>query len=465
MVQLSFDIERLEHRQMLAGNVTAQIVNGELRIAGDELDNLVVVTDSFETEGPNELVVFGLEGTLINGQQSAVFQSSQLDDLRVDLAAGNDGLAFNVDQSWIARDVLIRMGSGDDLVEFGTPRVEGRTRILTGDGVDRVDVDGTSFGELQIQTGAGGDEIHLNGLQVTGTSQIQTGRASDLVTVNGGSEFVGDVEFNLGAGDVANEGDYLRFHGDATRYNLFGSNLLLRGSGGPQTVIAGFVNPIDFQANGNSINVNLGAGEDRLDFDRAHFEGSANIRMGQGEDFVRFETTYFGADLLINTGRDADTTLLDDVSMRNGTIITAGGHDVLHSENGLTMSELRVRTGSGDDLIQLGSEEFGPAQVQGRLDINSGSGRDALQVLAVTDAVIDVTLGSGDDSAEILAQLYGQFDVDFGGGNDVLDLTVAWNGVLSFDGGAGQDEMVVNDLEPETPNSTVEFISFEMDTA
>src|SRR2546427_9671997 len=72
--------ETLEDRCMLAGNVTAQIVKGNLVIKGDNVDNQITITST---------AVTGV-GTMVNGGASFAIPASFAGSIKMDLKGGTD---------------------------------------------------------------------------------------------------------------------------------------------------------------------------------------------------------------------------------------------------------------------------------------------------------------------------------------------------------------------------------------
>src|SRR5262249_382962 len=86
--------ESLENRQMLAGDVTAQIHNGNLRIKGVDLDNGITLAAGATT---GTVVVTGVtaggSATTVNGGTTAVTLSGFTGKLKIDMEDGNDNVA------------------------------------------------------------------------------------------------------------------------------------------------------------------------------------------------------------------------------------------------------------------------------------------------------------------------------------------------------------------------------------
>ena len=103
-------VEALESRRLLAGNVTADVVNGDLLIGGDQQSNLIELRPS--QDGIAAIEVVGLAGedgevTTINGEASFT-------------ATGVTG------------DVVAAMRRGDDLIYVHDVDLPGDLNVRTG---------------------------------------------------------------------------------------------------------------------------------------------------------------------------------------------------------------------------------------------------------------------------------------------------------------------------------------------
>src|SRR3954471_17120751 len=89
-------LEYLESRQVLAGNVLASVVHGQLNITGDAADNGVTLRTA--AGGGLEVVGTSAGGaaTTINGQANFT-TTAAIRGTNIDLRAGNDTLAISSD--------------------------------------------------------------------------------------------------------------------------------------------------------------------------------------------------------------------------------------------------------------------------------------------------------------------------------------------------------------------------------
>lgn len=241
-------LETLEGRLMLDGNVTVQVVWGNLSIVGDRLDNAVEVHPA-EIEG--SYVIAGLptgaatdgtatRPTLINGSQEPLTVRGVTGDVRVDLRAGNDSILFgyppgldvlerplsvpnnlSINDSGGADQITLRslavgkdlrittlggndwistlggMVGGNDRIEIVGGKVGGNARIVTGAGDDTVALTGLRVaGDLGVSTSLGNDRVTLVNVDVTGDATITTSLGNDEVAIQ--AQIGGDLVVNAG---------------------------------------------------------------------------------------------------------------------------------------------------------------------------------------------------------------------------------------------------------------------------
>jgi hypothetical protein len=104
----SLAFEKLESKQMLAGDVVVSVVEGNLIIEGDELGNQIAVSSG---EGAGAYVIRGLEGTTVKlGEDGA--------------PAPETGLVVE----GVRGHVRINLGEGDDAVSVTDHRHRSRGR-------------------------------------------------------------------------------------------------------------------------------------------------------------------------------------------------------------------------------------------------------------------------------------------------------------------------------------------------
>jgi hypothetical protein len=193
-------MEQMEAREMMAGDVTASVVNGNLILneaAGHIGENNQVLISQISTQvGKDRIRVTGLpigsgKGSLINGKTSQDFVVTG--DLTVNFGGGDDLVNFDASAAPNFRDVTLNMGapplgvtadptartasSDKDSVMLWDEHIRGSLTVNTGIDDDWVFVANGSIGNnITVNTGAGVDEVDVKFLtgQLAGAIDIQT---------------------------------------------------------------------------------------------------------------------------------------------------------------------------------------------------------------------------------------------------------------------------------------------------
>lgn len=224
-----------------AGNVTAVLFAGSLRITGDLAGNAIRVAPGANAD---EVELEGLDGTTVNGQVLTSI-AGVLRNVKVDLSEGGDEIY--VEDLLVPQDLEIVTGPGVDTVDLTDCEVGDDTRIATGIDDDQVVLSTDVFqGRLFIQTDAGNDTIGLDLVTAADKVRIANGQGDDGVTIGGSSEFLGKVRVQAIAGHDTVTVD------DAT----FGTSAKIAFAGGDDT--AAFTNATF----ASRVEVNGGAGTD-----------------------------------------------------------------------------------------------------------------------------------------------------------------------------------------------------------
>lgn len=165
-------LEDLEERLVMAGDVTAAVIGGDLVINGDALGNGVVVSqidsDSWAVSGRYQAG----GSTRINGQYGGVQLHGVTDDVRIDLNGGDDYVSLS---GFVQDDLVINTDSGDDRVEINWSAIGDDVIINTGSGADNIRITNTDVGhigddggnnDVDINAGSGYDVVWLEGMDV-----------------------------------------------------------------------------------------------------------------------------------------------------------------------------------------------------------------------------------------------------------------------------------------------------------
>lgn len=248
--EFGFEVESLESRKMLAGNVDV-IVSGDnsLVITGDSADNDIVVT---VLAGDIRVLDRGGE-TVTNGGLTGL-AATDLNKLTITMKGGNDRVVVTSDVSAQGR-VRMTGGSGTDRLVF-TGDAGDKLQIIGGTGDDLVAVDGgaTVAGTFTLIGGGGDDDLRILRATANGKVIVKAGGGDDNARVDDAT-FTSDVKVNMGHGaDTMNVGS-----AGAPTASTFGPKTTLAFGGGDDVlvIIAAPMIPA-----GGTFLINGGAGTD-----------------------------------------------------------------------------------------------------------------------------------------------------------------------------------------------------------
>ena len=202
----------LEPRQLLAGNVTATVVKGDLIIQGDAEKNHIIVTGLGMGAG-DVIIQPADDSTKINGEFFQAVMEGVTGSVRIALGAkpdsvvvehlnfpkgltidgGKHGDAITVKESKIGGALTLVGGHGDDSLTVLNSTVTGATSVRGDGGHDLINLDLATFnGKVAANGGQGHDTFALNstfnaGKMVDG----DRGRDSFVTGVNVNTSFRG----------------------------------------------------------------------------------------------------------------------------------------------------------------------------------------------------------------------------------------------------------------------------------
>ena len=150
-----FDVELLESRQMLSGNVRVVLSGDVLRIWGDRQPNRIEVSlatdDRFDVRGVD---------TTINSVSDDFVADAPVNQILVSLYGGDDSVAVN--------DVSL----SEKLVFHG------------GGGSDRLTISNLNAKEIRFHGGRGSDVLKANQVELTGSANLMLASGDNLVAVS-----------------------------------------------------------------------------------------------------------------------------------------------------------------------------------------------------------------------------------------------------------------------------------------
>jgi hypothetical protein len=294
--------QTLESRQLMAGNVSAAVINGDLVVKGDANSNDIAIFQVMQQGQiiPGRYVISGLNGTTINHGTGGFSATGVNRDFLVEMnLGGNDHVAIgNMNPSnpnltnasfVVPRNLKVTLDtSGDNNLEIKGITVRNNATITAGAGDNTMNIRGTFGTKSPFTTFPHGDLT------------IQAGGGNDLVEVHDGS-VMHDLSIKLGGGqsgvDVVDVismkvSHNLNIHsggGDADGHNAIGVG--------------------DVRV-GHDLNVEGGIGEDFLGINNATVADRVFATLGHGDDTLALAgVTARGAQSVFDGGLDDDTFL------------------------------------------------------------------------------------------------------------------------------------------------------------
>ena len=254
----SCKFESLEKRNLLAGDVTASIRNGDLVIKGDDLANGITITAG-ATAGT--VVITGVNAggsaTNVNGTANGVVTLSGFtDDLKISMKDGDDTVSITnldipdsakikggdgndtitIDGATIDDKLKIRLSDGDDSLSITDTEVTGKTKIKGKDGDDDVTIEGSTFTRLRVKLGQDDDTLDISGTTASVKTRLNGGRGTNTFTSGTGNSLTNLKEKNFDDDDETSSSTSptLAISGAATTNEgaLYTLNLSSTGTGG-----------------------------------------------------------------------------------------------------------------------------------------------------------------------------------------------------------------------------------------
>lgn len=342
--QPSLAMERLEDRQMMAGDVTAFISGGNLHIAEavgqysganavqvSQLSNGIIRVKGLQNQAGGT--------TLVDGYSYRDFNVSG--NLIMNLNGGSDTVLIGRDAP-VTRfnDILVNAQSptaGDpdtDSINIERVTTRGAIHINTGIGTDYVNLynvtvgDGVgSLDDLRINTGDGAyANINIDNVNTKGMLDICTGNGIDTVNFYGSKvgDGLGIDNLNVSTGAGA----------DTVNFNTYGYGL---------TQVTGHVNIYTYAS--------TEADTDKVDMRSVYANLNINVLMGAGDDNLYMLGSFAGADILLSGDQGNDTFRLTEVRSQDDFFAYMGdGDDTLNLEY-VGADQMILDGGAGSDSV------------------------------------------------------------------------------------------------------------------
>lgn len=458
-------LESLEPRLPLAGDVMAELVGSTLRLTGDSLGNEVMVASA----AGGRIAVIG-QNTTINGSSSAFVTNKPVTSIIANLNGGNDAIGFGNSAGGYASarmiiDGLLRptwtVTEADTSADTTSVTDADTTPVTENDttppapfdvaalqtAIDDVAGGVTTFsipGSLTVTTDDGDDTVSIMGniggsvIASLGSADVGNGLAMGLSRVGGSVTVVGGAQSDLVwmsnvtvasrvSADLGDGGNYMTVSGGDDSPTTIAA---LAYTGGVDEDVAGLMGNVTVR---NNVRIFTGArGEDGVGFWSSHdFGGTVKVR----------------GNVVVNTGTgsDGDTVNLVGNFRRNVSVTTGGGRDTVS-----VSSSVGWVSTDGSDPVPLVSVD-GSSAIGLDLNINTGAGNDLISIGTSTvgrDATIHAESGDDDvriDSMQVKRNLF----IRLGTGNDSLGIVKMKAFAAFLQGGTG-----TNSLTTDTPTRT-----------
>jgi|GEM_PF-2586175 len=292
-------IEQLEDRLLLAGNVAISVLSTTLGLTGDAAANdISVITEGGQltlagngttlSPGPGSAALLpfvvatdfnGTTATFVTLNNTFVNALATLPIVTVDfdMQGGND--TVSVETTTVGGNVVIDMGAGNDLLRMDQTTVGGDFTANFGDGADRAIATFNTWGDnlgpleaINVNMGAGNDALAISNSSIAqGVQTISTGAGDDIVEYTDCVLYTFDVDLGTGDDQFIME-DTLIFN----PYSPGGGFPHLLGGLGDDAVLLSH-NSFDIQSEEDAFTVELGGGDDEL------------VMVGNSVDSRKFE--------------------------------------------------------------------------------------------------------------------------------------------------------------------------------
>lgn len=314
--------ESLENRNLLAGDITVQLVGGSLIIRGDDSANAFTVQPGATA---NSFVVTGETG----GTGAAT-------QVRLIGADGTPGAP----------------APGDTLT---VENVRGGLILLAGQGDDEVGLAGLSGGLNLLDTGAGDDTLSITDSSATIT-QVRQGSGNDTLNVNNLN--------GIGLDIISGPGDDAIAIAESA---LLGTLRISTGGGEDNVALGDNDDLVDMSV--GALRVFLGNGADTMSIDELDAPAGVYINGGGGADDLAIDgLETFWLNLAGGAGVVQDNFDLTAVNARIARIQTGGGDDTVSIQGNSQFTVLNIDLSSGDDILALADT------TSARAILNGGAG-------------------------------------------------------------------------------------------
>jgi hypothetical protein len=344
-------LEQLDLRRMFAGDVTANLVGGQLWVLGDDAANTV----SIESAGHQRIAVRGFH-TSVNGQQNAVaFFDGAPGSIKINLRGGHD--LVRITNLVAPGNLQVAVASGDDEVVLGRDKLRGEARF-GGSPAGPLYV----AGNVAVFAGAGNDLVYQSDAHMEGEGVVSLGAGDDTLFVQRPAGSSANVDYGGDLSILPAEGDDvvdllgLTVAGDLAvrdgqdRHYLVARSLDVHGQFRVKS--AALADRIDITATNvrQQLSIDSGAGNDRMRI--SAIVSRLNVNLGSGDDGLEIASAQITRTVV--AGGDGDDVFFARYLHGVDAFFTGdGGRDVLRTSKSLPnqLSALRKETLELSELL------------------------------------------------------------------------------------------------------------------
>lgn len=421
-------MECLEQKNLLAGDVMAAVIGGDLFITGDGANNSVqIVRDA--SPGVGDVVVQGLlsNPTTINGGGPQAFQVTG--DVFIDFSAGGQNAAVfgenpvpQPDPVELPGNVDILGGAGLDIHSFTNAMIAGNVSM------DDTAGGASSFlgaslgtvigGNFTLDSAAGGSEIGIDDATING-DVVMLGNSASL------ESFLGIIESTVG-GDVRHLSTAVASTTDI-QSTAIGDDLVIDTGDGVDSVSIGLeASSTVVSTIGDDLRIKTHGGADEIILIGFDVADDLVINAGDGDDVV-----------------EIDSAIVNNIVGDDLYVSGKGGGDEIVVAGTDIVDKLRISGNGGDDFVEVSAVTVGRTAL-----ISLGSGLNEADVTDLTGARGLTVLGRGENNVTLNDVTTSHYvDVLTSSGNDLVQLFNVNTYSLWIATFAGVDEVSINNSE------------------
>jgi hypothetical protein len=468
-------LESLEPRLALAGNVSVGVSGGHLTILGDAAYNQITIQ---ATAVAGQFVVVGQDtSTTINGGVAPVTVSGVTGNATIAMGGGYDVVHFDTAPAAIRFQGNVTIDMGRDVEPvwgFHQLNILGGNEFSVGASLHviagyralgffaskavvagnfNVELDG-DISSVTIEGGSVGGSLTVTGTGGQKTLQISTTVGGDL-TVN--CPGAGDAYYFQNAPlarfqvngkmNVTLDGDWMRIQnatvmtdvvvngtgtviiGNISIWRHFTANL----SGDSQFSNVNYFSPTFSTIGGNFV-LNQLSGNAAPEIKTLSVGRDFVFRGGAGNDVVKIEMVRAGGYTLVDTGAGNDVISIKNSTAVGGAAVLGGaGGDYLATNNFLCNASLYVDMAAGFDLVNISYSASDQS-----LAIAMGDDSDQVTVAVSRAKVLSINAGLGYDAVRVESSAVDQLFALLGDGGDSMAVITSLARVAAYlDGGPG----------------------------